>query len=93
MRTDSSSALEDLSRVMRRLGMVNSSPLSSLSTTRHSDIYSAILQLVLSSQPSNVRVFRLGAYSRAEVNSAGERRLLSSILSLLGRVQVKYFRL
>ena len=73
--------------------MVNSSQLGSSSTTRHSDIYSAILKLVLSSHPSNVRVFRLGAYSRAEVNSAGERRLLSSILSLLGRVQVKYFRL
>ena len=61
---------------------------SSSSITRHSDIYSAILQLLVSSGPSSVRVLRLRAYTRAELHSAAEKSLVAGLVSQLGRLEV-----
>ena len=88
IRTDSPSALEDLHRVMRRLGMVTTSTTSTSSISssphmRHSDLYTAILRLLLSSQPSQVRVLRLRAYTRTELYTGAERLLVTALITQL----------
>ena len=55
---------------------------------RHSDLYSAILELLVFSQPNNVRVLRLQAYTRAEVHTGAEKRLVSALISQLRRLEV-----
>ena len=61
---------------------------TSTAPMRHSDLYSAILELLLSSPPSNVVVLRLRAYTRAEVQTGAEKLLVSSLITQLGRVEV-----
>ena len=55
---------------------------------RHSDLYTAILRLLLSSQPSQVRVLRLRAYTRTELYTGAERLLVTALITQLERVAV-----
>ena len=66
----------------------STSSISSSPHMRHSDLYTAILRLLLSSQPSQVRVLRLQAYTRTELYTGAERLLVTALITQLERVAV-----
>ena len=101
IKTDSPSALEDVERVLRRLGIVPSSvpPVYGNSVTYdkardtrrhmgHTDIYSSIYDIILSFDHSKAQVLKLQAYSNKNVYSIREKQLLYSIIPQLRYVQV-----
>ena len=96
IKTDSPSAVEDLQRVLSRLGIVPStvdcSPVSAgrdpAAHMSHTDIYSSIFDILLSFSTSSTQVFRLTAYSTKNVYSFREKQLVYGLIPQLSSVQV-----
>ena len=94
IRTDSPSALEDIQRVLTRLGIVPCavSPadrsLDPASHMSHTDIYSSILSILLSFKTSKAQVLKLSAYSTKNVYSFREKQLVYGLIPQLVKAQV-----
>ena len=63
--------------------VTSTSSTTSNTSSPHTDLYTAILRLLLSSQPSQVRVLRLRAYTRTELYTGAERLLVTALITQL----------
>ena len=103
IKTDSPSAMEDMERVLKKLGLAPSivptnyylTPVSLIKEALekknhmgHTDMYSSIYDIILSFDTSKALSLKLHPYSNKNVYSVREKQLLYSIIPQLKHLQV-----